>query len=421
MGPQHPVPNQITLPPRALVMLVGAAGSGKSSFAARHFRPSEIVSSDHCRECVSDDPANQRCNPQAFELFYTWLACRMQLGVRVVADATHTSEGARTRIYEIAKQHGYTVVPLLMSTTLEQAQAFNRLRLRVVPSDIIERHFRQLGSWTPNGTGYVVDSGATYDIVHSPGTIRTGMAGVDVIGDPHGCAYELEKLIGLLGYERKDDGYVHPSNRVLCVVGDWTDRGPFSAICLDILKALKSSGHESTMGNHDWKAYRKLKGNPVQVSIELAKTLEQLHESDTEWVRDLLGSLPFQATFRIPGAPDLVVCHAGMPRSMWHDDSKRAREHCIYGEVHGNLPDGRPNRGTSWIQSWKELDAVLVHGHTVGPWQHGEASPARVINVDGGCCFGMELRAFRWPEMELISVTAERTYSPLRETESVVD
>ena len=55
------------LPKLSLVLLVGPSGSGKSTFAKRHFLPTEIVSSDHCRAMVCDDEGDQSVTPQAFE------------------------------------------------------------------------------------------------------------------------------------------------------------------------------------------------------------------------------------------------------------------------------------------------------------------------------------------------------------------
>ena len=37
---------RLTIPDYCLVVLIGASGSGKSTFAARHFLPTEVVSSD---------------------------------------------------------------------------------------------------------------------------------------------------------------------------------------------------------------------------------------------------------------------------------------------------------------------------------------------------------------------------------------
>ena len=57
---------RIAIPDPSLVALVGASGSGKSTFAARHFLPTETVSSDACRGLVADDPNDQSATEPAF-------------------------------------------------------------------------------------------------------------------------------------------------------------------------------------------------------------------------------------------------------------------------------------------------------------------------------------------------------------------
>ena len=59
---------QIEIPDFALVVLIGASGSGKSTFAAKHFLPTEIISSDYCRGLVSDDETDQSISADAFDL-----------------------------------------------------------------------------------------------------------------------------------------------------------------------------------------------------------------------------------------------------------------------------------------------------------------------------------------------------------------
>ena len=66
------------IPARALVVLIGPAGSGKSTFAARHFRPTEILSSDAFRALVADDESDQRATPAAFDLLQRALAYRLR-------------------------------------------------------------------------------------------------------------------------------------------------------------------------------------------------------------------------------------------------------------------------------------------------------------------------------------------------------
>ena len=61
---------KLTIPELSLVVLVGPSGSGKSTFARRHFRPTEVLSSDYCRGLVSDDENSQDATPDAFELLH---------------------------------------------------------------------------------------------------------------------------------------------------------------------------------------------------------------------------------------------------------------------------------------------------------------------------------------------------------------
>lgn len=49
----------IEIPEFALVLLVGASGMGKSTFAAAHFLPTEVISSDRARAWVADGEGDQ--------------------------------------------------------------------------------------------------------------------------------------------------------------------------------------------------------------------------------------------------------------------------------------------------------------------------------------------------------------------------
>ena len=96
---------KIAIPELCLVALVGASGSGKSTFAARHFRDSEVVSSDACRKMVSDDENDQSATPAAFDVLRTIAAKRLAAGRIAVVDATSVQREDRRMLVELAKQH----------------------------------------------------------------------------------------------------------------------------------------------------------------------------------------------------------------------------------------------------------------------------------------------------------------------------
>ena len=86
---------KLTLPELSLVVLIGASGSGKSTFAAKHFKATEVISSDFCRALVSDDENNQAASEAAFEVLYNIVSQRLKLAKLTVVDATNVQESAR--------------------------------------------------------------------------------------------------------------------------------------------------------------------------------------------------------------------------------------------------------------------------------------------------------------------------------------
>jgi len=79
---------KLTIPELSLVVLIGSSGSGKSTFAKKHFKPTEVISSDFCRGLVSDDENDQTVTGAAFDVLHYIVSKRMQLGKLTVVDAT---------------------------------------------------------------------------------------------------------------------------------------------------------------------------------------------------------------------------------------------------------------------------------------------------------------------------------------------
>ena len=128
----------IHLPHSALVVLVGIAGSGKSTFANEKFRATEILSSDHFRGMVSDDEGDQGATDDAFLLLHLVLEKRLRRGLVCVVDATNLRPEHRAKLLAVARLCNRSAVAVLFDTPLEQclAQAGGR-RGRVVNAAVI--------------------------------------------------------------------------------------------------------------------------------------------------------------------------------------------------------------------------------------------------------------------------------------------
>jgi len=241
----------------------------------------------------------------------------------------------------------------------------------------------------------------------------------DIIGDVHGCADELQELLHKLGYEVRLFGrgegrraHVHsPPGRRAVFVGDLVDRGPASPDVLRLVMGLVAEGHALAVpGNHDVKFVRWLQGRQVKLTHGLDRTAEQFEKETPAFqahVRTFLEHLPIHLWL---DGGRLAVAHAGLKEDMLGRDSDKIRSFCLYGETSGEQDEfGLPVR-YHWAAEYKGATAI-VYGHTPVPeadWVNN------TLCVDTGCCFGGHLTALRWPEREIVSVPARRTYAEKR-------
>jgi protein phosphatase len=145
-------PPVIVLPDPCLVVLVGAAGSGKSTFAARHFAPSEVLSSDAFRERVSGDPADQAATGPAFAALHAALARRLRDRLLTVVDATSVQAHARRQLTRRASEAGVPVVAVVLDLPAAVVLARNAARAdRVVPEDAVRRQLAELARTVRSG------------------------------------------------------------------------------------------------------------------------------------------------------------------------------------------------------------------------------------------------------------------------------
>ena len=135
---------EIDVPEGALVLLVGISGSGKSTFAARHFAPTEVLSSDRFRALVADDEADQTASRAAFEVLHLVMAKRLARRRLCVVDATNLSLRARRALTALASRNRRPALVIVLDLPLETCRARNAARGRVVAEDVLVEQHRRL-------------------------------------------------------------------------------------------------------------------------------------------------------------------------------------------------------------------------------------------------------------------------------------
>ena len=420
---------EIRIPKTALVLLVGASGSGKSSFAKKHFAQYETVSSDACRGIVSNDENNQAASNDAFELFYYIISMRLKKGLLTVADATNIQPDARKKLISIARSFHVLPVAIVFDMPQELCETRNQQRTdRNVPPQVIRRQLqdlkRSLKSIKKEGFKKLYTFRSEEEVNNVPAIVREKLYNdkaelhgpFDIIGDVHGCYEELIELLQKLGYiieEIADDGtnyglkVRHPENRTVIFLGDLIDRGPASPAVLKLVMSMVRSGTALCVpGNHDMKLHKKLTGKAVQEKHGLAETLRQLEGEPDAFKNDVKEFLYGLVSHYVLDSGKLVVAHAGLKEEMQGRGSGAVRSFCLYGETTGETDEfGLPVR-YNWAAEYRGR-AKVVYGHTPVPsaqWLNN------TIDIDTGCVFGGSLTALRYPEEELVSVPAHTMY-----------
>lgn len=131
------------LPDPALVVLVGPPGSGKSTWAATHYRTTEIVSSDSLRGVVGSGPHDLDASDEAFAVLETIVAARLSRRLSTVVDTLGTDAGRRLRWLELARQAGLPAVAVVLDTPEAVCRARNAERDVPVPAPVLIAQLRR--------------------------------------------------------------------------------------------------------------------------------------------------------------------------------------------------------------------------------------------------------------------------------------
>ncbi len=411
----------VTIPDLCLVVLVGPSGAGKSTFAARHFAPSEVLSSDFCRLLVSDDENDQSATRSAFEVLGFIAGKRLEAGRLTVVDATSVQRDARAPLLALAREHHVLPVAIVLDVPERVCADRNAARPdRDLPAHAVRRQHQQLRRSLKGLEregfrrvfvlrGAEETAAATVERERLWTDRRDEHGPFDFIGDVHGCADELVSLLTALGYQVADDrtSAAHPAGRRAFFVGDLVDRGPDSPGVLRLAMGMVRDGTASCVpGNHENKLVRALRGRKVTVSHGLAQTLAQLEHEPDEFRAQVIDFIDGLVSHAVLDDGRCVVAHAGLPERLHNRSSGAVRSFALYGDTTGETDEyGLPVR-YPWADDYRG-SATVVYGHTPVPqaeWVNG------TICIDTGCVFGGKLTALRYPERELVSVPAARTY-----------
>jgi protein phosphatase len=427
-----PDPTDIAIPDFALVVLIGASGSGKSSFAARNFSPTEVISSDSCRGMVSDDETDQSVSADAFELVATIAEKRLKHRRLAVIDATNIRSSDRKAWIALARRWHALPVAIVLDPGIDACLAHNKGRpdrpfgvgvikrmtdeLRRGLRGLQREGFRQV--WQLSSESGITAAAVSRQPLWTDK--RTDEGPFDIIGDIHGCALELEQLLNKLEYRvawSEADGQrtvtvTTAPGRKAVFVGDLIDRGPGSADALRIAMSMVAAGDAYVVqGNHERKFERWLDGRKVTIAHGLQQTIDQMAGESAEFRREVTAFLASLRSHVWLDGGRLAVAHAGLKADMIGRGSGAVREFALYGETTGEIDEfGLPVRA-DWAAGYRGETAV-IYGHTPvleAQWVNN------TICIDTGCVFGGKLTALRWPEKSLVEVPAIQTwFEPVR-------
>jgi len=428
----------IDIPDFSLVVLIGSTGSGKSTFAAKHFLPTEVISSDRCRGLIVDDETDQGITADAFELVREIAGRRLKHRKLAVIDATNVRAADRKTWIELARKWHALPVAIVIDPGIDVCIERNKTRPeRSFGGKVVQRMVseirRGLGGLQREGFRQVwklssVDSIEAAVVARQPlwTDKRSDRGPFDIIGDVHGCADELQALLAKLGYRVAWSGdgertvaVTPPVGRKAIFVGDLVDRGPNSPDVLRIAMSMTAAGTAYVVqGNHDRKFERWLAGRNVKIAHGLQATINQIDAEDRGFREAAAKFLDGLRSHVWVDGGRLAVAHAGLKEEMIGRGSGAVREFALFGETTGEIDEfGLPVRA-DWAANYRGPTTV-VYGHTPvvrADWVNN------TICIDTGCVFGGKLTALRWPEKELVDVPATQVWSepvrPLRTTPS---
>ena len=422
---------RIELPEFCLVAMIGGTSSGKTSFANRFFKPTEVLSSDFFRGMVCDDENCQSISGDAFDLLFYAANKRLNNMKLTVIDATNIQQSARKQIIDLAREQNVHAAAIVLNLPEAVMQERNKARPeRNFPERVIRQHChdvkRSIRGLKREGFRlvYVINS---LDQLENTEIVRTKLCNdkkelhgpFDIIGDIHGCCDELEMLLEKLGYVKEDGVYTHPNGRKAAFLGDFCDRGNRNADVLRLAMDMVKSGNAIAVpGNHDVKLLKYLRGKSIAMTHGIDRTIAEIEAKGDSFKSEVAEFIDSLISHYVLDDGKLVIAHAGLKQEYIGRGSARVREFCIYGETTGETDSyGLPVR-LDWAGDYRGR-ATIVYGHIAAKEVKTQNS---TYCIDTGCVFGGKLTAYRYPEREIVDVDAlQQYYEPIKPLEDAID
>jgi protein phosphatase len=416
------------IPLHSLVIMVGPSGAGKSTIITRKFQPYEVVSSDAIRQELVGDFQRQDVNPQVFREINRRITLKLNLGERVVVDATNLRKEDRMNITNIGLALGVPVFYVVVNRTLEEKIATQGWRsdvpgLVAKHEDVFRRNERDI--LRGDGVAYVIDTRkedfeAVMKIPSSNvvGAIKQrGYKGAMAVGDVHGMKESLKSAID----------WASARNLFMVFLGDVLDYGPDSLECVTLVHDLVVRGKAiMVIGNHERKIERwfdQVKTGEVRLKLSdgnraTTNLVEALGEVDRRKFE-----CKFRALLNLSRNHwvllDTLFTHGAAEAAMFDSDAHRLTGKletlALFGEVDGvnnAKGEGYPNRVYTWVDRIPQGKRVVV-GHDIrstgAPLIANASNGSQAIFLDTGCGKGGHLTTahllFKGDSLEVAAFT----------------
>ena len=401
------------IPLHSLVIMVGPAGAGKSWWASRRFAPYEIMGAEDIRYELTGDYRRMDANDTVFREIHRRTALKLELGERVVVDATNLRKKDRLSLADIGNKAGVPVFYLVCNRDLDEKIKDSTRSWRGSGATVtITKHehvFRTNERDILRGDGIVnvIDTRKDdFEVVNkmpSEDLIKTikhrGYRGLMVIGDVHGMIEPLKNATEWA-----------TSRNLFCVfLGDYQGYGANPLDCINHVYDVVTRGRGiSLIGNHERKIERWLeqtKHNDVRVRLSdgnkvTTKAIEQMtSDQRRKFEIRFKALLGFSRHHWIIG--NTLFTHAAAEPEMFDIKTPRLsgkfETTALFGEVDTTAPqraDGYPTRIYEWVDRIPEGKRVMV-GHdirnTMKPLVVKGSAGGEAYFMDTGCGKGGRL------------------------------